>query len=101
MHDFVVCSTQKGNVTTTAVRVVYNGSEELETNSKFGQGHYTYVGNIVKDGGLWSAIYGQSENNPEIRSYFCLVYPWSCQHYQHLLPESKFKSRTIIFESTT
>ena len=44
--------------------MVYNGSEELESNSKFGQGHYTYVGNIVKDGGLWSAIYGQSENNP-------------------------------------
>ena len=43
----------------------YNGSEILETNSKFGQGHYSYVGNIVEDG---TAIYGQSENNPGGRS---------------------------------
>ena len=43
----------------------YDNWEELGTNSKFGQGHYTYIGNIVEDG---AAIYGQSENNPGGRS---------------------------------
>ena len=43
----------------------YNGSEELGTSSTLGQGHYSYIGNIVRDG---SAIYGQSEDNPKGRS---------------------------------
>ena len=39
--------------------------EELGTHSKFGQGHYRYIGNIIEDG---SAIYGQSEDHPGGRS---------------------------------
>ena len=56
---------QKGNVTTAVVTVDYNKVEELGTHSKFGQGHYRYIGNIIEDG---SAIYGQSEDHPGGRS---------------------------------
>ena len=56
---------QKGNVTTAVVTVDYDKSEELGTDSKFGQGHYRYIGNIIEDG---SAIYGQSEDHPGGRS---------------------------------
>ena len=57
--------------------MVYNGSEELGTNSKFGQGHYTYVGNIAKDG---TAIYGQSENNPGGRSVILIDWHGPLEH---------------------
>ena len=56
---------QKGNVTTAVVTVDSDKSEELGTDSKFGQGHYRYIGNIIEDG---SAIYGQSEDRPGGRS---------------------------------
>ena len=62
---------QKGNVTTAVVTVDYDKSDELGTDSKFGQGHYRYIGNIIEDG---SAIYGQSEDNPGGRSV--IVIDW-------------------------
>ena len=54
----------------------YNGTEELGTPA-FGLGHYSYIGNIVRDG---SAIYGQSENNPGGRSVILIDWQGPLNH---------------------
>ena len=54
----------------------YNGSEDLGTPT-FGLGHYSYIGNIVRDG---SAIYGQSENNPGGRSVILIDWHGPLEH---------------------
>ena len=42
--------------------MAYNTSQELGTNSKYGQGTYFYIGNNVDDG---TAIYAQSDEDSD------------------------------------